>query len=386
MVDVLYSKEKCCGCSACKNICPKKCIKMIEDNEGFLYPKVDNGGCVNCGLCEKICPVINAEKAKNIPSKMRTYVAYISDEKIRMKSSSGGIFTALANYILENKGSIYGAAFDNNFKVRHIRIDSVNDLGMLQGSKYVQSDMGNIYLSVRKDLESGMKVLFTGTACQIAALKFFLNNVYENLITVDVLCHGVPSPLVWNKYIKELENKAGDKATDVFMRDKKYGWKLFSMSVKFKNNRKYVKKFTDDIYMKYFLKNISLRPICYECGFKDMQRPSDLTIGDCWGIENYMTDMDDDKGTSVVIIHTDKGVDIFNAVSDMIVAKEAILDRALPETAESRHSVKRHNKREEFFERIQKGDGLDDMKNYVKLSFAKRGFDCARRFAGKLKK
>ena len=193
-------KKECCGCNACVQSCPKKCIVMARDEEGFLYPEVDYSQCVECGLCEKACPILNAEKKQDMV--LKCYVAYAKDESIRLQSSSGGVFTLLAEAILQKQGIVFGASLDENMQVKHISIDNVADLSLLRGSKYVQSDIGNTYIEVKKNLENGRQVLFSGTACQIAGLKQYLRKDFENLYTIDILCHGVPSPKVWDLYLQ----------------------------------------------------------------------------------------------------------------------------------------------------------------------------------------
>ena len=217
----ITEKSNCCGCTACANKCPRNAIKMVEDDKGFLYPYIDRKKCINCGLCDKVCPIINKRKTENYP---KAYAAINKDEKIRLNSSSGGIFSALANYILEEQGIIFGAAFSDDFLVKHIMIDNKDDLYKLRTSKYLQSSLGDIYKEVEKKLNEGKKVLFTGTSCQINGLYGYLNKIYENLYTQDIICHGVPSPKVWKNYLKYRQEKDLESPTKINFREKTIGW------------------------------------------------------------------------------------------------------------------------------------------------------------------
>lgn len=361
MIDII-KKEACCGCSACMQICPKKCINMIEDTEGFLYPIVDSSKCIQCNLCEKICPIQNIRSESN--ERQNAYVAYIKNEELRLKSSSGGMFTLFAEAILKENGVIYGAAFDNEFLVHHVGIDNNEDLQQLRGSKYLQSRIENTFIEVKELLKLDRFVLYVGTACQVAGLKAYLGKEYEKLYTIDVLCHGVPSPKLWKVYLQYQEQQHSSEIKKMFFRDKKWGWKGFNMALLFNNQQTYEKTFRDDYFMRLFLQDICLRPSCHECQFKELNRPSDITLGDCWGIENYMPQMDDDKGTSVVLIHSDKGQKLFDSLKEKMICCEAEIDKALPATADSRKSVKRHPKRKIFFKQLEQGK---DIKQLIKL-------------------
>ena len=297
----ITQKEQCCGCSACVNICPKHSISFQEDKEGFLYPKIDLETCVDCGLCEKVCPVINQDSARE---PLEVYAAKNDDESIRLKSSSGGVFTLLAEKIIEEGGVVFGAKFNENWVVIHDYTDTIEGLEPFRGSKYVQSVIGESYKQAEAFLKKGRKVMFTGTPCQIAGLKKFLRKDYENLLTVDFVCHGVPSPLVWRKYLQEETRRFGKdiKAIEeINFRDKSTGWKTYSLSIKLSENIVSSSVFTDNSYMGAFLSNLSLRPICYNCPSKAGKSRADITIGDFWGVENVLLEMDDDRGMSVLV-------------------------------------------------------------------------------------
>ena len=328
----IIRKDQCCGCSACLHICPKHSISFREDKEGFLYPQVDTSTCVDCGLCENVCPVLNQDEER-MP--LQVYAAKHIDDEIRMKSSSGGIFTLLAEQIIDKGGVVFGARFNENWEVVHDYTETKEGLAPFRGSKYVQSNIGNSYKQVEKFLKAGREVMFTGTPCQVAGLKKYLRKDYENLLTVDFVCHGVPSPMVWRKYLKEEIARQGDVGknsvltsskvspvvTGVNFRDKSTGWKKFSFVLNFskasaegEQNTVLSSVFTDNAYMSAFLSNLSLRPSCYACPAKAGKSGSDVTIGDFWGIENVLVEFDDDKGVSLLFINNDKVANMIDQV------------------------------------------------------------------------
>lgn len=279
---------------------------MHEDNEGFLYPVVDDTICVDCGLCEKVCPVIN----QNEPRKpLKVYAAKNANEEVRLKSSSGGIFSLLAEAVIAEEGVVFGAKFDENWNVVHSWTDTKEGIAAFRGSKYVQSIVGNTYVEVREFLKQGRKVLFSGTPCQIAGLKKFLRKEYDNLLTVDVVCHGVPSPLVWQEYLKEISK--GKEILKIDFRDKKIGWKNYRVVVK-GNDDIVDQPFNENIFMKGFLKNLYLRPSCYACTARSGKSGSDISIADFWGVQNYYPEFDDDKGIGLVLVNTELGSISFN--------------------------------------------------------------------------
>ena len=367
MIDI-KCKKNCCGCNACVQICPKNCITMIEDREGFLYPQVDKNICISCGLCEKACPILNKKKGQFLAS----YAAYATNDELRKKSSSGAIFSLCAEEVLKQHGVVFGAAFDENFEVHHIGVDNKEDLRKLQGSKYAQSRIKETYKEVQTYLKSGRIVLYSGVSCQISGLKNFLGKEYDNLYTIDVLCHGVPSPKAWRRYVNEKQKKYGSTVQKINFRSKVKGWKDFSMKLNFKNGSIYSEVFQKDEFMKLFLGNICLRPSCYECKFKELERSSDLSIGDSWGIENYKPHMDDNKGTSVVLVHTDKGHKFFDNIKDKMIYEKAEIDKILPPTSDSRKSVTMHEKREQFFKMLEQGKSIENMANLIKPTIGQR--------------
>lgn len=325
MINLLHKRD-CCGCHACMSICPKSCISMRADEEGFLYPLVDEQACINCGLCEKVCPVINQSEPRN---PIEVYAAKCSDEEIRRESSSGGVFTAFAERVISDGGVVFGAKFDKEWRVIHAWTDTIEGLAQFRGSKYVQSCIGNAYKEAEQFLQQGREVLFTGTPCQVAGLKKYLRKEYDNLTTIDVVCHGVPSPLVWQEYLKGLEcaKRTDGKNTvssslndvsiiaDISFRDKTMGWKKFGFKIGYVASKAtensvsksvveyHIEPFYENLYMKGFLRNLYLRPSCYNCAAKSGRSGSDLTIADFWGVERNHPELNDERGVSAMLVY-----------------------------------------------------------------------------------
>lgn len=352
-------KEECTGCSACLNICPVNCIKFSQDKEGFNYPIIDYKKCIKCGRCQKICPV-----GKKIKNKIQTKVYAIrAKNDIRQKSSSGGVFGVIATSILNEKGIVYGASFDDKFNLKHIRIKNKKDLNKLQGSKYLQSNLNNIFKEVKKDLETNVKVLFSGTPCQIKGLKQFLTKNYENLITVDVVCHGVPSPSVFEKYKEYLEEKNNSKIIDYQFRNKEFGWKRFSTKISFQNGHIISETFDKNIYMKGFLRNLYLRKSCYSCTSNNFTSTSDITLADYWGIDEIDSSLDDDKGTSLVLVNSNKGEKILENIKFELEVKETDLSRAIKYNKSINQPAFYNKNREEFFSKINDINIIENIEN-----------------------
>ena len=340
-------KQSCTGCYACLNICPKQCISMNNDDEGFWYPVVYDERCIECGLCDKVCPILNKVEYDNKPI---AYACMNNDLSIRLESSSGGIFTLIAEQIITSGGIVFGARFDDNFNVVHDYAETKEGLRVLRGSKYLQSRIGETYKEAGKFLRKGGKVLFSGTPCQIAGLKSFLRSTYDNLFTVDIICHGVPSPLVWQKYIEYREETAGSKTRKIAFRRKDEGWKLYSLSFIFQNDKEYIQTLKKDLYMRAFLKDICLRPSCYNCQFKTLNRESDITLADFWGVQKILPEMDDDKGTSLVFVNSEKGHEMFKEIKDKITLKEVDIKEAVSYNSAAIKSARFNPKRNSFFE------------------------------------
>ena len=316
--------------------------------------------------------MINYGNLINYNNETKAFIGYNKNEEIREKSSSGGIFSLAAEWIIEQNGVVFGAAFDENFEVCHIAAENEEELSKLRGSKYVQSRLGDAYPKVKQYLENNRKVLFTGTGCQIAGLKKYLNKDYENLYTVDVLCHGVPSPKIWKMYLEEKKKQYNAPIQKIEFRNKESGWKNYSVNIEFADNRRYCIKFYEDKYMQMFLGNIDLRPSCHNCRFKGFPRISDMTIGDSWGIENYMPDMDDDRGTSVIVVNSLKGKQMLEAVVGSLNLREASLDKALPKAEVRKQSVEMHPNRKKFFKNLEKGESIDALCAYLSKSLIQK--------------
>ena len=316
---MLVESNLCTGCTACKSICPRSAIMMQEDEEGFLHPVINNELCINCKLCEMVCPItkeINAEYEK-------VYAAISRNDEQRFKSSSGGIFYEIAKIVLDCGGYVCGAAFDENNQVHHIIINDINDIDLLMRSKYVQSRMEDCFKQIKELLVAGKHVLFVGTGCQVNGLVSFLQKKYDNLITLDIICHGVPSPKVWKLYLDYLNKtlEKGIKVLNVNFRDKQQGWSKYGYSFELSNGVKIYESHEENIYSKIFLSNIALRPSCYNCHANGICRLSDVTLGDFWGSNNYELKLEhNDKGLSILVVHTKKGYLLLQ--EDRIVLEE----------------------------------------------------------------
>ena len=307
----------CSGCRACEAVCPKRCISMEVDRLGLLYPVVDAGLCIDCGLCDRVCQYENPGEASR---PLETYAAYNRNEQVRMASSSGGIFTLLAEDVIRKGGVVFGARFDENWDVLHDYTETMEGLAAFRGSKYVQSDLRDSLVKARAFLKVGRPVLFSGTPCQIAGLKKFLRKDYDNLIAVDCVCHGVPAPAVWRGYLASRLKANGTETGQLenfSFRDKSEGWKGYSLSLRIKEKcgeRVESVSHNKSDYIDLFLRDLSLRPSCYNCSAKAGRSGSDITLGDFWGIEKIDPEIDDDKGMSLVMVHTEKGKKAFDSL------------------------------------------------------------------------
>ena len=348
MIEII-DKSECCGCHACYSVCPKNAIKMIEDENGFKIPKINKKLCINCGKCDKVCPIKNTINVENKPV---AYAAYNKDEDTRLNSSSGGIFSLLAEYILNLNGVVFGAKFNENFEVVHDYITKKEDIPKLRGSKYVQSVIGNSYKDAKFFLEEGKYVLFTGTPCQIEGLLKYLNKEYDKLYTQDIICHGVPSPKVWNKYLKYRQNIDNAKIENVEFRNKKYsGWENYEVCFKYENKIYHIDH-NKDSYMKAFLRDASLRDSCYACKFKSVNRASDVLLADFWGINNLMPDFNDKKGLNLLIVNTTKGENLIKNIDHLIEKRKVDVNQAIKYNKSCVESCKIPKMREIFFENI----------------------------------
>lgn len=317
----ITDKSLCCGCWACANICPKQCIVMKEDNEGFRYPEVDTGTCIDCGLCEKVCPIMQPKQDDTIP---QSYVVQQKDSHVLRTSTSGGFFTAISKYAISKNGVVFGAAFDENMELCHQYSETLDGCAKFRGSKYVQSLIGNTYTEAKKFLQEGRLVVFSGTPCQIAGLYGFLKGKnYPNLVTVDLICRGTPSPLLLRKYLAYHAAVAKSSVVDYRSRDKYYGYNFSTASIWFANKHKeYHKGKESDMMLRLYFKDICSRPSCYDCHFKTLHRMSDFTIFDCWDAPSISSKFSD-KGATNVFIHTENGANVFESLKNDFIWSES---------------------------------------------------------------
>lgn len=348
-------KKECPGCHACFNVCPVHAISMKADEEGFLYPVIDEERCIHCGLCARVCQIFNQEKdSHQIPTK--AYACMNRNEGERLASSSGGVFIALVRYVISRGGCVFGAAFDAHMALSHAMAEDMEGCRAFMGSKYLQSRIGRSFGEAKKQLDKGRLVLFSGTPCQIHGLKLFLRKDYENLIAVDLACHGVPSPLVFQKYLGDLAKTHHSPVVSFRFRAKSTGWQNFSSEAAFAGGSAVTTPHGDCPFMKGFLTNLYLRPSCYACGNKEGNRWCDLTLGDYWGVSGKEADMDDDKGTSVVFTHTEKGENLLKEAGPAVIMRETSGPYALSHNSAIVRSVPENRQRRDFFRDFHKED------------------------------
>ncbi|MCM1115408.1 MAG: Coenzyme F420 hydrogenase/dehydrogenase, beta subunit C-terminal domain [Clostridium sp.] len=310
--NLINKKSSCSGCGACSNICPVNAIEMRLDSEGFTYPSINPMLCIGCEACTGVCPMINSQRLEKKCEGF--YAAKAYDDDLRYASSSGGVFPVLANYVFEKNGVVFGAAMEERGIVRHIAIEKPSDIKKIQGTKYVQSEIGHSYKQIKKLLDRDVFVMFVGTPCQCEGLKLYLHKEYENLFIADLICYGVPSLGIWNKYVRHLESKFGGELTSYYFRDKRNKDRGHTVACNIKG-KEHTWKLNDDIYCSLYFDNNIIRPSCYECKYCTEMRSSDITLGDFWGVENIYPELNDEMGTSLVITHTQKGEEIVNASS-----------------------------------------------------------------------
>ena len=345
MITVYENKDSCCGCGACSNACPKGCIIMKADTEGFLYPQIDKSKCVNCGKCRKVCPFLGK---KNEPAVQGSYAAISNNDADRQKSSSGGVFALFAKTIIKDSGVVVGTRMSQDFKTAEVvAIEDVNELDELMGSKYVQSNTGKIYQVVKRYLEANRKVLFTGTPCQVTGLKNYLGKDYNELFCVEIICHGVPSPKLWKKYVEHMEARYNAHMTRVNFRCKDKSWREFGINETYGDEVYFAFKEADP-YMQMFLKNYSLRESCYSCKIKG-HSDADITVGDFWGIEDCLPNMNDGKGTSLIIVKSKKGNILLEQIKGLCNLEKCDYFKAIRKNSAEVHSVPKPQCRDGFF-------------------------------------
>jgi len=363
----IKDKKDCCGCWACENVCPKHCISMVEDKEGFRYPQVDMDSCIDCHLCEKVCPIINVKSENEKPQK--GYLLQNKDAKVLAESTSGGAYTAIAKYVLKQGGVVFGAALNEHNEARHIYIESEDELWKFRNSKYVQSLIGDTYQQAKEFLKQGRLVCFSGTPCQMEGLVSYLRKPYDNLIIVDVVCRAVPSPKVLRKYIEYQGLTYGDDLKNLKFRDKKfYGYKYSNMSFDSVKGS-YHAGIDTDPWLRSFFSGINVRPSCYACRFKKQYRVTDFTIWDCFEVYQYSKELDNDKGVTKVLVHSAKAEEIMKAIEADAYIKEVGVDKLIAGVHELTAQPKNNPKRTAFFEDLDRLSPKECFDKYFPVTF-----------------
>lgn len=362
------NKFQCVSCGACANACRVGAITMTADDEGFLYPTVDSKKCVDCGKCKKACPIIT--RPANHGKICNVYAAYNNDLQTLKSSSSGGIYRLIALEILRRGGAVFGVAFDDDFKAKHICVEQEAQLLATQGSKYIPSAVGDCYSRAEKMLKDGRYVLFTGTPCQIAALKTYLGKDYEKLYTQDFICHGVLSPSLFEMYLKyQSECHGNSEVKKVFFRDKTRSWYDFDMRIDFENGQTYLCNHDQDMLFTAFLHNHALRYSCYNCVFKTPKKHSDISLGDYWGIKTAHPEAYNENGTSIVFIQSEKGKELFESVRDHMCCVETDPGLAIGHNLSMIKAYKIPKTRKKLFTQIEKMGFEKAVKKTIHVSF-----------------
>lgn len=355
----ITDKVKCCGCGACAQTCPKGCITLTQDQEGFAYPKVDTAACIECGLCEKVCPELHPYDERE---PLRVIAAINTDEETRLASSSGGIFYLLAEKTISEGGVVFGAKFDDVWQVYITHAETMEEVRPFMGSKYVQARTGESYKRAEEFLKAGRKVLYSGSPCQIAGLKHYLRKEYDNLTAVDFVCHGAPSPKVWKMYLDEVIRGLNRSITDIKFRNKRDGWRKFNFKLRCDEEGKVVEMYSlhnETPYLLAFNKIIAHRPSCHNCNAKEGRSLSDITIADFWGVDSEHPEIFDGKGTSLIITNTPKGANALDISKLRVV--ESNYDRASKHNGGLRKCRTPHHKRGEFFAKLDSANSITDL-------------------------
>ncbi len=359
------NKEKCCGCTACESVCNKSAITMLPDSEGFLCPILNKDMCVECGLCKSVCPY---DKSPVLSEPTEVYGACDINKQSLLNSSSGGVFGVLADRIIKDGGFVCGVVFDECFKAIHILSDKKEDLEKMHGSKYVQSNLKYVFIEIEESLKNRKKVLFTGTPCQVDGLKSYLKKEYDGLYTVDLICHGVPSPLFMERYLEYIKETKGDINAISFRDKKKNGW-VASGSIHLKNNKSYSTSYFNDSYYQLFMDGVLFRECCYSCQYATSKRVSDITIGDYWNADSIMSLEQYSDGMSVVLLNTAKGKALFESVKKKLYTKESTLSHAVEGNVNLSRSSEKPGKRDTVYDDLNRNGFAFVVKNYCKFSY-----------------
>jgi coenzyme F420-reducing hydrogenase beta subunit len=382
MMLIYERKEECCGCTACKSICPKQAITMIADEEGFLYPSINQELCIECNLCKQVCPFSDNYRTSGNYDQPLVYAAKHKDDNVRMNSSSGGMFTAISDYILDIDGVVYGAAFDEKFVVRHQKAETAEERNKFRGSKYVQSNLIGVFEDIKKELKKERTVLFTGTPCQNAGLGSYLNKNYDNLYLCDIVCHGTPSPLIFKNYIKYCERKNNNSIKEYYWRFKGNGWHSHTEKAVYADGKEDSTSLLSQSYKELFYSHVTLRPACHNCKFCNFSRPSDITIGDFWGIEKSMPDFDDNTGVSLVLTNSTKGQELFERISKNLYYRESNTTDCLQHNL---HTPSQPSPRRDKFWQDYKNKGFEYvLKKYTGYGFVGQSKKAAAKVLNKL--
>lgn len=362
-MNILQVHNICVGCGACEALCPSAAIAMQPDEHGFLYPTVDSEKCTDCGLCTRKCPAISQPQTLSTD----VFAGYAKDEKLLCSSSSGAIFPILAGEVIRRGGTVFGAAFDERFEVKHTAAESLSELPALCGSKYVQSRIDkSCYEQVKEKLSEGEWVYFSGTPCQIAALKNYLGQDYDTLITQGLACHSVPSPMVWRNYVGSLEQAHDSKLSAFSFRSKTNGWEGYSVSAEFENGSAFVQPTSENAYQRGFIKGLFSRNSCFNCKFKGLDQCSDITLTDFWGVKNICPEAYNPMGTSLILIRSEKGAKLLNECSAQAVLTPVDKNSAFAFNTAVLTPIKRPEKYRRFWQ------------GYGETDFEKLVFDCCK--------
>ncbi len=338
--------EKCTGCGACVQSCPKQCISWTEGEFRFKYPQIDKDICVNCGICEKVCPI---DKVLQTPTTQKAYAAVHKDYQVLAKSTSGGAFTAIADAVFAQDGIVYGVAMMDNMQVKHIRTSNKEEFAVLRSSKYLQSDTGNTYQMVEQDLKEGKTVLYSGTPCQIDGLRHFLGKPYERLYTVDIVCHGVGSQAYFDKYLDFARKRYGNIKTLRFRSKEYVGWSCGGVVVVTGSSdclKKIPYRDFDNYYYAYFLSGDIYRKSCYSCKYANMKRVGDFSLGDYWGVEKLHLPLNTFNGCSLLVVNSDKATKFLSKIETMNI-KETRVDEAISQNEQLKHPSRLPDSRKE---------------------------------------